>query len=440
MDTPWDFAAIEKKWQELWAKRDLPLPAVSVSRERSRSLMSMPIAPGKVLSLGDIRALVWTDALARFWRQQGYTVFHPLILNAFDSSVRLGAQSLKMTPSKFLDSQKTLLSQTLRRLGCRFHPHHLQSTSDPAWIQKTQNLVLAMAERGLVYRHNPSGTCPEWYFRRNLSDWMVSRQDSWGTPIPYLFGAHQGWIPVHERNLPVGLGHPYPNQIQSMHGREPASSPEESLDSTVDMAWSAACVCSGPEISRTNIDHWLPVDCLIADKKNLAEHLEQARFMQQVLCDLGLSKVEEPYRKVLIPGEVHGSENMDAWGADVLRVTLLTTAPLSSDLFLKDDRFLQSQRDLGLLWSLAKTSRQEVQESEVFGPLNHAFEQAFETGDFSMAWSLWRQTLHEKQVSIPTLKLLIRLIHPIAPHLTSALWQNLTGSDHIEEITWLPNR
>ena len=60
---------------------------------------------------------------------------------------------------------------------------------------------------------------------------------------------------------------------------------------------------------------------------------------------------------------------------------------------------------------------------------------AYETGDFTRAWPLWRQTLY-KDSSLPTQKILVRLLFPLAPHLASHLWQELTGSDRIEDAGW----
>jgi leucyl-tRNA synthetase len=435
-------AAVEESWQNCWAKwESIPL-RTDLPCGRSRFVMSLPIAPGKSLSATELRGVIFADALSRFYRQQGLAVLHPLIWNAFDPSVSEGADSKGMTPQDFLALCQKNHGEMLRKLGCWYQEDQQVITNDPAYLLKTQRLFLALVEGGLIYRHGTS----QWFLRVNpaglMDDWCISRLHAtlpaWGTPIPFLFGQFQGWMPVQQRDLPVGLGYPYPKQLQSMHGKETATAPTESLDSSFDLAVSAVNACIGLQSSLTTIDSFLPVDVLIADKASSVQYLAQTRFLQQALGNLGFSKVTDPFRQVLCPGTVCRSEDLDAilrrLGADVLRLALLVSVPLQEDLRLGE--LLTYHQDLNYLWTLVrKKPGPETSTSVSREALIKQMTLAYETGDFTRAWPLWRQTLY-KDSSLPTQKILVRLLFPLAPHLASHLWQELTGSDRIEDAGW----
>src|SRR5512146_1619336 len=84
MSDTFDTRAIEAKWRRRWdedrvAFVDTADPAVS----GEYLLVMLPYPSGDRLHVGHARTYFLTDALHRFWRQRGRTVFCPMGWDAF---------------------------------------------------------------------------------------------------------------------------------------------------------------------------------------------------------------------------------------------------------------------------------------------------------------------------------------------------------------------
>ncbi len=156
-----------------------------------------------------------------------------------------------------------------------------------------------------------------------LRDWGISRQRYWGTPIPIIYCASCGTVPVPYNDLPVRL--PMEVKITLMGGSPLANVPEfvnvpcpscqrparretDTMDTFVDSSWYFLRFCS-PHATDLPIDpekarYWMPVDQYIGGIEHAVLHLLYARFFTKVLRDLGLIQVDEPFRNLLTQGMV----------------------------------------------------------------------------------------------------------------------------------------
>jgi leucyl-tRNA synthetase len=227
-----------------------------------------------------------------------------------------------------------------------------------------------------------------------LRDWGISRQRYWGAPIPVLYCAGCGMVPEKEENLPVVL--PRDVQISGKGGSPLAGHPAfvnamcprcggrarretDTMDTFVESSWYFLRYCSphyeGGMFERSAAEYWMPVDQYIGGIEHAVLHLLYARFYTKVLRDLGLVKVDEPFRGLLSQGMVikDGSKMSkskgnvvsddvirEKYGADTGRLFELFAAPPEKDLEWNDHGIEGSFRFLNRVWRFVNAHTEEM--------------------------------------------------------------------------------
>ena len=155
-----------------------------------------------------------------------------------------------------------------------------------------------------------------------LRDWGISRQRYWGTPIPIIHCAQHGSVPVPEKDLPVllpedcvpdGSGNPLVKH-EGFHAGvtcpicgAAARRETDTMDTFVDSSWYFLRYCdpkNAEAMVAEGADYWMPMDQYIGGIEHAILHLLYARFWTKVMRDLGLVKVDEPFKKLLTQGMV----------------------------------------------------------------------------------------------------------------------------------------
>ena len=154
-----------------------------------------------------------------------------------------------------------------------------------------------------------------------LRDWGVSRQRYWGTPIPIIHCDTCGVVPVPEHDLPVvlpedlipdGSGNPLAKCDAFVHTTcprcgKPAQRETDTMDTFVDSSWyfmRYTCADNHAAMVDQRTDYWMPMDQYIGGIEHAILHLLYARFWTKVMRDLGLVKVDEPFKRLLTQGMV----------------------------------------------------------------------------------------------------------------------------------------
>ncbi len=155
-----------------------------------------------------------------------------------------------------------------------------------------------------------------------LRDWGISRQRYWGTPIPIIHCAQHGSVPVPEKDLPVllpedcvpdGSGNPLVKH-EGFHAGvtcpicgAAARRETDTMDTFVDSSWYFLRYCdpkNADAMVAEGAEYWMPMDQYIGGIEHAILHLLYARFWTKVMRDLGLVKVDEPFKKLLTQGMV----------------------------------------------------------------------------------------------------------------------------------------
>ncbi|MBV8603985.1 MAG: leucine--tRNA ligase [Pelomonas sp.] len=157
-----------------------------------------------------------------------------------------------------------------------------------------------------------------------LRDWGVSRQRYWGTPIPIIHCEACGVVPVPEKDLPVvlpedcipdGSGNPLNKRADFLDvgcpkcGR-PARRETDTMDTFVDSSWYFMRYCDAGNADAmvgAGTEYWMQgggMDQYIGGIEHAILHLLYARFWTKVMRDLGLVKIDEPFKRLLTQGMV----------------------------------------------------------------------------------------------------------------------------------------
>ncbi|MHC9084546.1 leucine--tRNA ligase [Luteimonas sp. RIT-PG2_3] len=158
-----------------------------------------------------------------------------------------------------------------------------------------------------------------------LRDWGVSRQRYWGCPIPVIYCAACGAVPVPEDQLPVLLPEDVeeafanPGVVQSPIKSDPqwrkttcpqcggaAERETDTFDTFMESSWYTARYTSpgAADMVDARADYWTPVDQYIGGIEHAILHLLYFRFYHRLMRDEGLVRSDEPVINLLTQGMV----------------------------------------------------------------------------------------------------------------------------------------
>ncbi|MGH8198710.1 MAG: leucine--tRNA ligase [Steroidobacteraceae bacterium] len=154
-----------------------------------------------------------------------------------------------------------------------------------------------------------------------LRDWGISRQRYWGCPIPIIHCRSCGDVPVPDDQLPVrlpedlvpdGTGNPLAKSSSFLDCRcpkcgAPARRESDTMDTFVDSSWyffRFASAGNDRALVDERADYWMPVDQYIGGIEHAILHLLYSRFWTRVMRDCGLTRLDEPFQRLLTQGMV----------------------------------------------------------------------------------------------------------------------------------------
>jgi leucyl-tRNA synthetase len=234
-------------------------------------------------------------------------------------------------------------------------------------------------------------------------------------------------------------------------------------------------------------DNWLPVDQYVGGIEHAILHLLYSRFFTKALKDMGLVSFDEPFKNLLTQGMVlkDGSkmskskgntvdpdEIFKNYGADTARLFILSDSPPARDFDWSDAGVEGCYKFLNRVWRLVSTNQDKIifdyniekasggeslsKENDDFVRLVHiaikgVTKDISNDFQFNTVISKYREltnaiydwtsakkdyTDEDKNVLSFAILSLMKLMSPVAVHLTEEVWADLGGKGSIHEQEW----
>ncbi len=142
---------IEKKWQQFWKKNRSFEPSEDFTQEKKYILSMFPFPSGR-LHMGHVRNYSIGDAFARYYRQQGCNVLHPIGWDSFGMPAENAAIKNGANPKQWTYDNIDYMRRELSALGLSFSKEREFATSDALYTKFEQGFVIDMYNKGLLYR------------------------------------------------------------------------------------------------------------------------------------------------------------------------------------------------------------------------------------------------------------------------------------------------
>ena len=149
----YDFARIEKKWQNYWLENKT-YKAVTGDRTKKKffPLVEFPYPSGEGLHVGHPRPYTAMDIVARKRRMEGENVLFPIGFDAFGLPTENYAIANHMHPHDVTKRNIERFTKQLQMLGYSFDWDRVVDTTDPKYYKWTQWIFLQMYKHGLAYK------------------------------------------------------------------------------------------------------------------------------------------------------------------------------------------------------------------------------------------------------------------------------------------------
>ncbi|EKD71544.1 MAG: hypothetical protein ACD_46C00163G0001 [uncultured bacterium] len=274
----------------------------------------------------------------------------------------------------------------------------------------------------------------------------------------------------------------------------PATRETDTFDTFVESSWyyaRFACKKQNKSMLDGRANYWCPVDQYVGGVEHAVLHLLYARFFHKLMRDEGLLNSDEPFTRLLSQGMVlnNGAKMskskgnvvdpkklIEQYGADTVRLFLMFAAPPEQSLEWSDSGAEGAYRFLKRLWAYGYENRVVIHEqnhlpiSNWLGTTNWENADANQLDIFRQIYEILEQIKfdYERQqyntvvsgcmkilnllTKIPAadpafinirdiivhkgFSILLRLLAPIAPHITHQLWHDLNYKGSLLEADW----
>lgn len=147
----YDHKGIEKKWQAYWQENGTFATANDSASPKYYVLDMFPYPSGSGLHVGHVEGYTATDIIARYKRQKGYCVLHPMGWDSFGLPAEQYAIRTGTHPAITTQENIANFKRQLKALGFSYDWDREFATSDPSYYKWTQWIFTLLYQRGLAY-------------------------------------------------------------------------------------------------------------------------------------------------------------------------------------------------------------------------------------------------------------------------------------------------
>jgi leucyl-tRNA synthetase len=314
-----------------------------------------------------------------------------------------------------------------------------------------------------------------------LRDWVFSRQRYWGEPIPIIHCDKCGYVPLKEEELPLMLP-----EVESYMPTDNGESPIAAMTEWVNVKcpkcggdakretdtmpqWAGSSWYflryTDPKndkelASKEALKYWLPVDWYNGGMEHTTLHLLYSRFWHRFLYDQGVVPTKEPYAKRTSHGMILGEngEKMSKsrgnvvnpddivrdYGADTLRTYEMFIGAFDQAAAWSEDGVKGCRRFLERVWKLQEilvdgdkySDDLEAKMHQTIKKVSNDFESLKYNTAIAAMMALINEFYKKGSVNRAEFGTLLRLLTPVAPHITEELWELGGFEGRLYKSTW----
>ena len=313
-----------------------------------------------------------------------------------------------------------------------------------------------------------------------LREWIFARQRYWGEPIPIVFTEDNEIHVLADEDLPLVLPE-LEDYKPSKDGASPLDKATNWVNTTFEGKKARRETSTMPGSAGSSwyflryidpnndkefanqelLKHWMPVDLYMGGPEHAVGHLLYSRFWNNYLYNKGLSPVKEPFAKLRHQGMILGTNGekmskskgnvinpddmVKEYGADALRVYEMFMGPIDAAKPWDPNGIDGSKKFLDRVWRLYTESGKLVDKAnpkleKTYNYTVMKVSKDYENMDFNTAIAQMMIFINNcmKESVIPKnyAEGFLKLLNPVAPHITEELWNRLGHNESIAYEVW----
>ncbi len=312
-----------------------------------------------------------------------------------------------------------------------------------------------------------------------LREWIFARQRYWGEPIPIVY-VDDEMKALADSDLPLILPEledyspsktgaspleKATNWVNTTYEGKPAKRETSTMPGAAGSSWYFLRYIdpnNKDELANQKLlEYWMPVDLYVGGPEHAVGHLLYSRFWNHYLHDKGIVPTTEPFQKLRHQGMILGTNGekmskskgnvinpddmVKQYGADSLRVYEMFMGPIESAKPWDPNGIDGSKKFLDRVWRLY-TQSGKIQDKEnkdlekVYHSTVKKVTNDYESMNFNTAISQMmifvNQAYKEEILPKEYAEGFLKLLNPVAPHITEELWNQLGYTTTISYEKW----